>query len=45
VAYLSNKRAEKALIDRQVRVQNSTMAASQKWKRQKQKTQQNQTAD
>jgi uncharacterized protein YdaU (DUF1376 family) len=41
--YLSNRRAEKALIDRQVRVQNSTMAASQKWKREKQKTQENQT--
>lgn len=34
---LSNRRAEKALIDRLARVQNSTHAARQKWREQDQK--------
>jgi uncharacterized protein YdaU (DUF1376 family) len=37
--FLSNRRAEKALADRHLRIKNSTMAASKKWKRDKQKDQ------
>lgn len=37
--FLSNRRAEKALADRHIRIKNSTMAAAQKWKREKQKDQ------
>lgn len=42
---LSNKRAEKAIADRQVRTQNATHAAQRKWDAQRQKDQQNQSAD
>ena len=39
---LFNKRAEKALVDRQTRTQNATHAARAKWSAQAQKTQSNQ---
>jgi uncharacterized protein YdaU (DUF1376 family) len=42
---LSNKRAEKAIVDRANRTQNSTHAAQQRWSAQGQKDQQNQSAD
>ena len=42
---LSNKRAEKAIVDRQNRTQNATHAANQKWNAQRQKTQQKQRPD
>ena len=40
---LSNNRAEKALMDRQVRSQNSTHAANSRWSALSKKSQQNQT--
>jgi len=42
---LSNKRAEKAIVDRQIRTQNATHAAHQKWRAQREKTQINQSDD
>jgi hypothetical protein len=42
---LSNKRAEKAIVDRANRTQNSTHAAQQRWSAQGQKDQQNQRDD
>jgi uncharacterized protein YdaU (DUF1376 family) len=41
---LSNNRAEKALIDRQIRVQNSGVAAKARWSARDQKTEQKQDA-
>lgn len=42
---LSNKRAEKALVDRQNRTRNATHAAQSRWDAQGEKTQENQQAD
>jgi uncharacterized protein YdaU (DUF1376 family) len=40
--FLSNQRAEKAIVDRQIRTQNSTHAANSRWNEQKGKTKQKQ---
>jgi uncharacterized protein YdaU (DUF1376 family) len=42
---LSNKRAEKAIVDRTNRTQNATHAAKQRWDAQPEKTQRNQRQD
>lgn len=39
---LSNERAEKAIVDRQIRTQNSTHAANQRWGEESEKTKQKQ---
>lgn len=39
---LSNRRAEKALVDRQIRSQNATIAANKKWRAQREKNQEKQ---